>query len=95
MVKLPKSIAYKTKEMQGDLTEDEAIRFESYLLSMGITNLVTREACGSGTQYLSTAGWSEAGACRGMRGIRHSRYVSKLCCLVNQVQGKDCSHRKT
>ncbi|XP_029336542.1 vacuolar protein-sorting-associated protein 36 [Mus caroli] len=51
MVELSKSIANKIKEKQGDVTEDETIRFKSYLLSMGIANPVTRETYGSGTQY--------------------------------------------
>ncbi|XP_030891625.1 vacuolar protein-sorting-associated protein 36 isoform X2 [Leptonychotes weddellii] len=51
MVELSKSIANKIKDKQGDITEDETIRFKSYLLSMGIANPVTRETCGSGTHY--------------------------------------------
>ncbi|KAG9352026.1 hypothetical protein JZ751_023277 [Albula glossodonta] len=51
MVELSKSIASKIKEKQGDITEDETIRFKSYLLSMGIANPVTRETHGSGTHY--------------------------------------------
>uniref|UniRef100_A0A8C1KQG1 Vacuolar protein-sorting-associated protein 36 n=2 Tax=Cyprinus carpio TaxID=7962 RepID=A0A8C1KQG1_CYPCA len=51
MVEVSKSIANKIKDKQGDITEDETIRFKSYLLSMGIANPVTRETHGSGTQY--------------------------------------------
>ncbi|XP_017367316.1 vacuolar protein-sorting-associated protein 36 isoform X6 [Cebus imitator] len=51
MVELSKSIANKIKDKQGNITEDETIRFKSYLLSMGIANPVTRETYGSGTQY--------------------------------------------
>uniref|UniRef100_A0A3P9M4S7 Vacuolar protein-sorting-associated protein 36 n=1 Tax=Oryzias latipes TaxID=8090 RepID=A0A3P9M4S7_ORYLA len=51
MVELSKSIANKIKEKQGDITEDETIRFKSYLLSMGIADPVTRETHGSGTHY--------------------------------------------
>ncbi|CAH2224980.1 vacuolar -sorting-associated 36 [Pelobates cultripes] len=51
MVELSKSIANKIKDKQGDITEDETIRFKSYLLSMGIMNPVTRETHGSGTHY--------------------------------------------
>ncbi|XP_028655083.1 vacuolar protein-sorting-associated protein 36 [Erpetoichthys calabaricus] len=51
MVELSKSIANKIKDKQGDITEDETIRFKSYLLSMGIANPVTRETHGSGTHY--------------------------------------------
>ncbi|XP_053502227.1 vacuolar protein-sorting-associated protein 36 [Ictalurus furcatus] len=51
MVELSRSIANKIKDKQGDITEDETIRFKSYLLSMGIANPVTRETHGSGTHY--------------------------------------------
>ncbi|XP_032878154.1 vacuolar protein-sorting-associated protein 36 [Amblyraja radiata] len=51
MVDLSKSIANKIKEKQGDISEDETIRFKSYLLSMGIADPVTRETHGSGTHY--------------------------------------------
>ncbi|XP_055493454.1 vacuolar protein-sorting-associated protein 36 [Leucoraja erinacea] len=51
MVDLSKSIANKIKEKQGAISEDETIRFKSYLLSMGIADPVTRETHGSGTNY--------------------------------------------
>uniref|UniRef100_A0A8D3DE58 Vacuolar protein-sorting-associated protein 36 n=1 Tax=Scophthalmus maximus TaxID=52904 RepID=A0A8D3DE58_SCOMX len=51
MVELSRSIANKIKDKQGDITEDETIRFKSYLLSMGIADPVTRETHGSGTHY--------------------------------------------
>uniref|UniRef100_A0A673AT63 Vacuolar protein-sorting-associated protein 36 n=1 Tax=Sphaeramia orbicularis TaxID=375764 RepID=A0A673AT63_9TELE len=51
MVEVSRSIANKIKDKQGDITEDETIRFKSYLLSMGIANPVTRETHGSGTHY--------------------------------------------
>uniref|UniRef100_A0A8C9Z8W6 Vacuolar protein-sorting-associated protein 36 n=1 Tax=Sander lucioperca TaxID=283035 RepID=A0A8C9Z8W6_SANLU len=51
MVELSRSIANKIKDKQGDITEDETIRFKSYLLSMGIANPVTRDTYGSGTHY--------------------------------------------
>uniref|UniRef100_A0A3Q3BWF5 Vacuolar protein-sorting-associated protein 36 n=2 Tax=Haplochromini TaxID=319058 RepID=A0A3Q3BWF5_HAPBU len=51
MVELSRSIANKIKDKQGDITEDETIRFKAYLLSMGIANPVTRETHGSGTHY--------------------------------------------
>uniref|UniRef100_A0AAQ4NZM5 Vacuolar protein-sorting-associated protein 36 n=1 Tax=Gasterosteus aculeatus aculeatus TaxID=481459 RepID=A0AAQ4NZM5_GASAC len=51
MVELSRSIANKIKDKQGNITEDETIRFKSYLLSMGIADPVTRETHGSGTHY--------------------------------------------
>ncbi|GFN75050.1 vacuolar protein-sorting-associated protein 36 [Plakobranchus ocellatus] len=53
MVNLSKTIATKIKEKQGDITEDETVKFKSYLLSMGISNPVTRETHGEGDKYYS------------------------------------------
>ncbi|CAG5120941.1 unnamed protein product [Candidula unifasciata] len=51
MVALSKTIANKIKDKQGEMTEDETVRFKSYLLSMGIPNPVTRETHGTGDKY--------------------------------------------
>lgn len=51
MVDLSKNISCKIKDKQGDITEDETIKFKSYLLSLGIPDPVTRETHGSGSMY--------------------------------------------
>lgn len=51
MVTLSKNISTKIREKQGDITEDETVRFKSYLLSLGISDPVTRDTHGSGQQY--------------------------------------------
>ncbi|XP_074651856.1 vacuolar protein-sorting-associated protein 36-like [Tubulanus polymorphus] len=53
MVNLSKSIAEKIRLKKGDITEDETIKFKSYLLSMGIPDPVTRETHGTGNKYYS------------------------------------------
>uniref|UniRef100_A0A3B3CAE6 Vacuolar protein-sorting-associated protein 36 n=1 Tax=Oryzias melastigma TaxID=30732 RepID=A0A3B3CAE6_ORYME len=90
MVELSKSIANKIKEKQGDITEDETIRFKSYLLSMGIANPVTRETHGSGTHYhmqlskqlgdMLQAPLEERG---GMMAL------TEVYCLVNRARGME------
>lgn len=55
MVELSKSIANKIKDKQGDITEDETIRFKSYLLSMGIANPVTRRP--TAPAHSTTCSW--------------------------------------
>ncbi|XP_051902840.1 vacuolar protein-sorting-associated protein 36 [Hippocampus zosterae] len=90
MVELSKSIANKIKDKQGDITEDETIRFKSYLLSMGIANPVTRETHGSGTHYhmqlakqlgdMLQAPLEERG---GMMAL------SEVYCLVNRARGME------
>lgn len=39
------------QEKQGDITEDETVRFKSYLLSLGIDDPVTRDSYKSDSQY--------------------------------------------
>lgn len=51
MVHISRCISTKIKEKQGDITEDETIRFKSYLLSMGIDDPVTRESFRSTDEY--------------------------------------------
>ncbi|KAJ9590764.1 hypothetical protein L9F63_016280 [Diploptera punctata] len=51
MVNISKSISQKIRDKQGDITEDETIRFKSYLLSLGIDDPVTRNDFRSDSQY--------------------------------------------
>ncbi|KAJ8931917.1 hypothetical protein NQ314_015115 [Rhamnusium bicolor] len=51
MVRLTRTISTKIKEKQGDITEDETVRFKSYLLSLGINDPVTRDSYKSDNQY--------------------------------------------
>ncbi|RZC33515.1 vacuolar protein-sorting-associated protein 36 [Asbolus verrucosus] len=51
MVQLSNTISTKIKEKQGDITEDETVRFKSYLLSLGIDDPVTRNSYKSENQF--------------------------------------------
>ncbi|KAF5300006.1 hypothetical protein FQR65_LT09262 [Abscondita terminalis] len=51
MVNLSRTISTKIREKQGDITEDETVRFKSYLLSLGIEDPVTRDSYKSDNQY--------------------------------------------
>lgn len=51
MVNLANQISNKIKEKTGDISEDETVRFKSYLLSLGIETPVTRDAYKSDTLY--------------------------------------------
>ncbi|KAK0084114.1 hypothetical protein PV325_007604 [Microctonus aethiopoides] len=51
MVSISKTISAKIRERQGDITEDETVRFKSYLMSMGIDDPVTRDAYKSSNEY--------------------------------------------
>ncbi|KAL1505321.1 hypothetical protein ABEB36_004913 [Hypothenemus hampei] len=51
MVRLSQMISTKIKERQGDITEDETVRFKSYLLSLGIDDPVTRDSYKTNSSY--------------------------------------------
>ncbi|XP_064482035.1 vacuolar protein-sorting-associated protein 36-like [Ornithodoros turicata] len=51
MVSLSQSITQKLKEKGSNLTDDETITFKSHLLSLGISDPVTKSAYGSGSTY--------------------------------------------
>jgi len=51
MVDLSRSISSKIQETQGGISEDETVRFKSYLLSLGIDDPVTHETHGTGDTY--------------------------------------------
>lgn len=42
------------QEKQGDITEDETVRFKSYLLSLGIDDPVTRGAYSNQNEYFKS-----------------------------------------
>uniref|UniRef100_A0A8I3W960 Vacuolar protein-sorting-associated protein 36 n=1 Tax=Callithrix jacchus TaxID=9483 RepID=A0A8I3W960_CALJA len=88
MVALSKSIANKIKDKQGDITEDETIRFKSYLLSMEIANPVTRETYGSGTQYHMQLAKQLAGILQAHLEERGG-IMSEVYCLVNRARGME------
>lgn len=51
MVGISKVISTKIRERQGDISEDETVRFKSYLMSLGIDDPVTRDNAQSNTEY--------------------------------------------
>lgn len=51
MVRLSNVMSNKIKDRQGNISDDETVAFKSYLLSLGISDPVTREAYSSGDAY--------------------------------------------
>lgn len=51
MVAISKVISSKIRERQGDISDDETIRFKSYLMSLGIDDPVTRDNAQSNSEY--------------------------------------------
>jgi hypothetical protein len=48
---LANTISRRIREKQGEISDDETVRFKSYLMSLGISDPVTRETHGSGEDY--------------------------------------------
>lgn len=53
MVNVSKVISNKIREWQGDISEDETVRFKSYLMSLGIDDPVTRDNFQTNSEYYS------------------------------------------
>ncbi|CAB3236030.1 unnamed protein product [Arctia plantaginis] len=51
MVAISKNISTKIREKQGDISEDDTVRFKAYLMSLGIDDPVTRDAFRSDSDY--------------------------------------------
>ncbi|XP_039432459.1 vacuolar protein-sorting-associated protein 36 [Culex pipiens pallens] len=51
MVAISKVVSTKIRERQGDISEDETVRFKSYLMSLGIDDPVTRDGTRSNSEY--------------------------------------------
>lgn len=51
MVNISKGISNKIRERQGDISEDETVRFKSYLMSLGIDDPVTRDNFQNSSDY--------------------------------------------
>ncbi|KAL4229714.1 Vacuolar protein-sorting-associated protein 36 [Mactra antiquata] len=90
MVTLSKTIVSKIKDRQGDITEDETVKFKAYLLSMGIPNPVTRETHGTGDSYYKELARELASVlkkpikeCGGMM------TVTDVYCRVNRARGME------
>lgn len=51
MVAISKVVSAKIRDRQGDISEDETVRFKSYLMSLGIDDPVTRDGTRSNSEY--------------------------------------------
>ncbi|XP_017106092.2 vacuolar protein-sorting-associated protein 36 [Drosophila bipectinata] len=56
MVGLSKTISSKIREQKGEISDDETVRFKSYLMSLGIDGPVTRDNFTSNTAYFNSLG---------------------------------------
>lgn len=88
MVTLAKAISAKIREKQGNITDDETTQFKSYLLSLGISDPVTRDTYGSGNKYylelareLATVLLKPLQECGGVMAL------TDVYCRVNRARG--------
>uniref|UniRef100_A0A182INP3 Vacuolar protein-sorting-associated protein 36 n=2 Tax=Anopheles atroparvus TaxID=41427 RepID=A0A182INP3_ANOAO len=51
MVSVTKLVSIKIRERHGEISEDETVRFKSYLMSLGINDPVTRDGTRSNSEY--------------------------------------------
>ncbi|XP_055613747.1 vacuolar protein-sorting-associated protein 36 [Uranotaenia lowii] len=51
MVAISKVVSTKIRERHGEISEDETVRFKSYLMSLGIDDPVTRDGTRSNSEY--------------------------------------------
>ncbi|GLH07104.1 Vacuolar protein-sorting-associated protein 36 [Gryllus bimaculatus] len=88
MVSLSKTISQKIREKQGDITEDETIRFKSYLLSLGIDDPVTRNDFRSENQYYESLARQLASMLEGpIREVGGMMSLADAYCRVNRARG--------
>ncbi|XP_035957248.1 vacuolar protein-sorting-associated protein 36 isoform X3 [Halichoerus grypus] len=99
IVGIERKLEEKRKETDKNISEAfedlsklmiKTIRFKSYLLSMGIANPVTRETCGSGTQYHVQLARQLAGILQTPLEERGGiMSLTEVYCLVNRARGME------
>ncbi|XP_027445466.1 vacuolar protein-sorting-associated protein 36 isoform X3 [Zalophus californianus] len=99
IVGIERKLEEKRKETDKNISEAfedlsklmiKTIRFKSYLLSMGIANPVTRETCGSGTQYHMQLARQLAGILQAPLEERGGiMSLTEVYCLVNRARGME------
>ncbi|OZC09585.1 EAP30/Vps36 family protein [Onchocerca flexuosa] len=88
MVSLSKTITDKLRAKKGEITDDETVRFKTYLLSLGVSDPVTKSAFGSSAEYykklaeeLAVVLYTPLKECGGMMTL------SDVYCRVNRARG--------
>ncbi|XP_012278337.1 vacuolar protein-sorting-associated protein 36 [Orussus abietinus] len=90
MVSISKTISLKIREKQGDITEDETVRFKSYLMSLGIDDPVTRDAYKSNNEYFRQLAKQLAKILEDpIREIGGIMALTDVYCRVNRARGME------
>ncbi|KYN35045.1 Vacuolar protein-sorting-associated protein 36 [Trachymyrmex septentrionalis] len=88
MVAISKTISVKIRARQGDITEDETVRFKAYLMSLGIDDPVTRDAYKSSNEYFKQL--AKQLACileEPIKEVGGMMTLTDVYCRVNRARG--------
>ncbi|XP_011162504.1 vacuolar protein-sorting-associated protein 36 [Solenopsis invicta] len=88
MVAVSKTISAKIRARQGDITEDETVRFKAYLMSLGIDDPVTRDAYKSSNEYIEQL--AKQLACileEPIKEVGGMMTLTDVYCRVNRARG--------
>lgn len=90
MVTLSKNISEKIKEKQGAISDDETVRFKSYLLGLGVDDPVTRSAFTDSSSYYITLS-KEIIKIIGvsLEEVGGTMALAEVYCRVNRARGLD------
>ncbi|KZC07585.1 PREDICTED: vacuolar protein-sorting-associated protein 36 [Dufourea novaeangliae] len=90
MVSISKTISTKIRERQGDITEDETVRFKSYLMSLGIDDPVTRDAYKSSNEYFKQLAKQLANILEEpVKEVGGMMTLTDVYCRVNRARGME------
>lgn len=88
MVAISKTISAKIRERQGDITDDETVRFKSYLMSLGIDDPVTRDAYKTSNEYFKELAKQLADMLEEpIKEIGGMMTLTDVYCRVNRARG--------
>ncbi|KAF3423327.1 hypothetical protein E2986_10732 [Frieseomelitta varia] len=81
-------ITLPLQERQGDITEDETVRFKSYLMSLGIDDPVTRDAYKSSNEYFKQLAIQLANILEEpIKEVGGMMTLTDVYCRVNRARG--------
>lgn len=90
MVMISKNISEKIKEKQGAISDDETIRFKSYLLGLGVDDPVTRSSFADSNLYYTTLCKEIIQIIKvSLDEVGGTMALAEVYCRVNRARGLD------
>ncbi|MFH4975199.1 hypothetical protein AB6A40_001908 [Gnathostoma spinigerum] len=88
MVILSKSITEKLRARKGEITDDETVRFKSYLLSLGVSDPVTKSTFGSSAKYFEKLAEELSSVlCGPLKECGGMMTLPDVYCRINRARG--------